>query len=98
MAWGATFDVPGADSESYDQIVPLLEEVTQGLPEGCIVHMSPTKGGYRVPEVWESEEHWKHLRTEILTPLLQRITGEETPDQPDPQPFPIHSIRARSTE
>ncbi|MCW2802209.1 MAG: hypothetical protein JWN06_426 [Propionibacteriaceae bacterium] len=30
MAWGATFDVTGADPESYDQILPLLEDVTHG--------------------------------------------------------------------
>ena len=66
---------------------------------GCIVHiMSPTDDGYRVTEVWESEQHWQRFRNEVLTPLLQRITGEESPEQPEPQSFPVHSVRARSTE
>ncbi|MCW2802208.1 MAG: hypothetical protein JWN06_425 [Propionibacteriaceae bacterium] len=60
--------------------------------------MSPTEGGYRVTEVWESEEHWQLFRNDILTPLLKRITGEESPTQPDPQPFPVHSVRSRSTK
>ena len=99
MSWGATFDVPGADPEFYDQTVQMVEEMTHGIPEGCIVHiMSPTDDGYRLTEVWQSEEAWQRFRSEILTPLLRRITGEESPQQPDPQAFPVHSVRARSTE
>jgi hypothetical protein len=45
-----------------------------------------------VIEVWQSEEHWRRFRTEILTPLLQRLTGEENPDQPPPQQFPGHAV------
>jgi hypothetical protein len=56
MTWGATFDVPGSDPEFYDQMVQMVNEMTHGIPEGCIVHiMSPTDDGYRVTEVWESE-------------------------------------------
>lgn len=99
MAWGATFDVPGADPDFYDQTVQMVEELTHGIPEGCIVHvMSPTDTGYRVTEVWESEEAWQRFRGEILTPLLQRVTGDQSPQQPEPQAFPVHTVRARSTE
>lgn len=99
MTWGATFDVPATDPEVYDQTVQMVEEMTHGMPEGCIVHiMSPTDDGYRVTEVWESEEAWQRFRSEILTPLVRQVTGEESPQQPDPQTFPVHSVRARSTE
>lgn len=98
MSWGATFDVP-APIETYDETVPLVEEITHGMPEGMIVHVaSPTEGGYRVTEVWQSEEHWKRFRIGVLTPLLQRLTGQDEPEQPDPQPFPVHAVRSRSTE
>lgn len=100
MAWGATFDVSDTSTDFYDQAMQkLVAEVTHGIPEGCIVHiMSPTDDGYRVTEVWESEEHWQRFRNDILTPLLQRLVGEESLEQPDPQPFPVHDVRARSTE
>jgi hypothetical protein len=35
MPWGATFDVP-APIENYDETVPLVEEITHGMPEGLI--------------------------------------------------------------
>jgi hypothetical protein len=77
----------------------LVEEITHGMPEGMIIHFaSPTESGYRVTEVWQSEEHWKRFRTGVLTPLLQRLTGQDEPEQPDPQPFPVHAVRSRSTE
>jgi hypothetical protein len=43
--------------------------------------------------MWESEQHWRRFRTEILTPLLQRLTGEENPEQPPPQQFPVPAVR-----
>ena len=99
MAWGATFDVPGSDPEFYDQTVQMVEELTHGIPDGRIVNfMSPTDDGYRVTEIRESEEQWQRFRNETLTPLPRRITGEESPEQPDPQPFPVHSVSARATE
>jgi hypothetical protein len=66
MPWGATFDVP-APIETYDETIPLVEEITHGMPEGMIIHVaSPTDSGYRVTEVWQSEEHWKRFRTGVL--------------------------------
>jgi hypothetical protein len=54
------------------------KEITHGIPDGLIAHIaSPTETGYRVTEVWQSEDHWKRFRTGVLTPLLQR---REYPD------------------
>jgi hypothetical protein len=97
MPYGAIFDVP-APIDTYDQLIPAVEEVTHGMPQGCLVHIAtPTDAGYRVIEVWESEDHWRRFRTEILTPIVQRATGEESPSQPTPQPFPVHSVRTAGT-
>jgi hypothetical protein len=98
MPWGATFDVP-ANIENYDETLPMVDEITHGMPEGLMVHIaSPTGTGYRVTEVWQSEDDWKRFRTGVLTPLLQQITGQDEPEQPDPQPFPVHAVRSLSTE
>ena len=100
MAWGATFEVPNTNTDFYDQALKmLLKEVPHGMPEGCIVHfMSPTADGYRITEVWESEEQFQRFRREIQRPLLLRLVDEESLKQPDPQPFPVHAVRARSTK
>ena len=96
---GSNVRCAGVQPEFYDQTVQMVEELTHGIPDGRIVNfMSLTDDGYRVTEIWESEEHWQRFRNEILTPLLRRITGEESPEQPDPQPFPVHSVSARSTD
>jgi len=42
-AWGATFDVP-APIENYDETIPLVEEITHGIPDGLIAHIaSPSR-------------------------------------------------------
>jgi hypothetical protein len=35
MGWGATLDVPAA-IEDYDEMLPMVEEITHGMPEGLI--------------------------------------------------------------
>jgi hypothetical protein len=69
MAFGATFDV-SAPVEVYDQLLPEVRTAIGGpLGDGCLVHIvTPTDSGYRVVKVWESEQHWRRFRTEILTP------------------------------
>jgi hypothetical protein len=72
-ALGATSDV-SALIENYDETIPLVEEITHGIPDGLIAHIaSPTETGYRITEVWQSEDHWKRFWTDVLTPLLQRL-------------------------
>jgi hypothetical protein len=53
MAMGMLFEVPGLTQEQYDAVV---REV--GLPApGQIFHLAgPMEGGWRVLEVWESQE------------------------------------------
>jgi hypothetical protein len=101
MPWGATFDVP-APIENYDETVPLVEEITHGVPEGMIGDDRPLRyfhrerlPGHRDLAVGGPLEEFPDRRA---TPLLQRLTGQDEPEQPDPQPFPVHAVRARSTD
>ncbi len=57
----------------------MVEEITQGMPEGCIVRiMSPTDDGYRVTEVWESDlRSTGNGSATVLTPLLSGVVGDE---------------------
>ena len=73
--------------------------MTHSIPEGCIVDiLSPTDDGYRVAEVWKSEEARQRIRCEILTPLLRRVPAIGHVSNPTRKPFPVPSARAISTE
>ena len=56
MAIGFIFNNPGQTQEQYDAAVEQLN-LAESLPEGWIFHVAgPTEDGWRVVEVWESQE------------------------------------------
>jgi quinol monooxygenase YgiN len=56
MAIGFIFNNPGQTQEQYDAAVEQLN-LAQSQPEGWIFHAAgPTEDGWRVVEVWESQE------------------------------------------
>ena len=85
MAIAMLFEVPGLTPEQYDAAV---REV--GLPApGQIFHVAgPMEGGWRVLEVWESQEAADTFFRERLEQALQNasITAVQ------PKVFQVHNI------
>ena len=93
MPIGIVHEIPGGTQEQYDEVASKLTE-GRGLNspedwpvEGLLMHASgPTENGWRVVDVWESEDAFRRFG-EVLVPLLQEagLGGE-------PQPFELHSF------
>lgn len=69
------------------------ERVTAGLldppPEGLIMHLAgPTDEGFRMIEIWESEQAWERFRVERLTPAIAALGG---PARPEPTFRDLHA-------
>ncbi len=86
-------DIPGGTQEQYEQVE---SRVTDGAGfnspsdwpvPGLLSHASgPTENGWRVVDVWESEEAFQRFG-EVLRPLLEEIgVGGE------PQLTPVHNF------
>lgn len=93
MAVVMMVDNPEGSQEVYDRIRAHL-----GLdaPAGGIFHVagpSPT-GGFRVIELWESEEEARRFLRERFAPALQAI-GVSGP-QPQIEFWPVHKIMTPS--
>lgn len=57
---------------------------------GLVAHVSgPSQTGWRIIDVWESEEAWKNFNTERLGPALRVATQGSPPPQ---RPFDVHSV------
>jgi hypothetical protein len=59
MAVGFLFEAPGMTQEQYDQLMRGLNLAQAGAdwPQGLISHAAgPMEGGWRVIDIWESEE------------------------------------------
>ena len=88
MAIGMVVEVPGATQAQYDAVVARMG-LQENPPEGCLVHCAgPTDGGWRVVDVWESQEHFDRFRAERLA------AATEAEGMPEPQvsTFPLHFL------
>jgi hypothetical protein len=78
MAIGLLLEFSGAGQEHYDAV---MEELNLGgrMPTGGIFHAAgPTEGGWRVVDVWESQEAFDAFFHEKLGQALQNA-GLEPP-------------------
>jgi hypothetical protein len=86
MAIAFLQEVPSMTQEQYDQVVEALRGKTV---EGRIFHVAgPMEGGWRVVDVWESQEAVNKFFQELLGPALQEAGIAATP----PQFWPVHNM------
>jgi hypothetical protein len=71
MAIGALFEAAGFTQETYDAVVAAVGEEQ---PAGALLHIAgPIEGGWRVIEVWESEEAQRAFQSERLNPAFEAV-------------------------
>jgi quinol monooxygenase YgiN len=91
MAIGFIFNNPRQTQEQYDAAVDQLN-LAESLPEGWIFHAAgPTENGWRVVEVWESQEAADAYFQGRLGQVLQDV-GVSL-GQPDT--FTVYNVIAR---
>lgn len=76
MAVTFVLDIPGATGEQYDQVMEKigLAGPNPPLPEGGLLHVAcPIEGGWRVIDVWESEEAFGRFFAEKLQAALGAV-------------------------
>jgi len=90
VAVGVQLEFRGASLDSYDQI----NEIIGGLPGGPAANhelfhwVTPTDGGFRVIDVWESEEAFDRFLRERLEPVFEEA-GILAP--PEIEIFPVYN-------
>jgi hypothetical protein len=87
MAVAMLMDNPNGSQEVYEQ---LRERMGLDKPAGGIFHVAgpSPNGGWRVIEIWESEEDAKRFLAEGLRPAAEAVG---TPPPPPPELWPIHN-------
>ena len=90
MAVAMMVDHPDGSQEAYDTV---REKLGLERPAGGIFHVAgpSPNGGWRVIEVWESEEDAKRFVKERLLPAFEAVS---TPPPPPPEFWPVHNYMA----
>ena len=88
MAVAMMVDNPHGSQELYEQ---LRAELGLEKPAGGIFHIAgpSPNGGWRVIEVWESEDEANRFFQERFFPALQTLGASGPP--PSPEFWPVHS-------
>jgi hypothetical protein len=86
MAVAMLIDNPNGSQEIYEQ---LRERIGLDKPAGGIFHVAgpSPNGGWRVIEIWESENDAKRFLAERLAPAAEAIGA---PPLPPPELWPVH--------
>ncbi len=94
MAFIRMFDNPGVTQEQYDASSQQVGASADNMPEGGILHVAGPGpgGGWRVLEIWESEEAAQRFDEERVEPVL-RSAGIQ---RPAPETWPVHNLIVRS--
>ena len=94
VAIGFLFDIPGMTSEQYDEVCRNLNNgqpftsLSQWPEAGIISHVAGlTPDGWRVLDVWESEEAFQRFGQKLV-PLLRQAGVQDV----EPQAFPVHNV------
>jgi hypothetical protein len=94
MAIGVLHDIPGGTRADYEAITQAmgrsagLSSLSDWPAEGILCHIAgPYDGGWRVVDVWESEEAFGRF-AETLMPAIQQAGVEGGA----PQFFQIHNL------
>lgn len=91
MVIGFIFNNPGQTQEQYDAVVEQLN-LAESQPEGWIFHAAgPTEDGWRVVEVWESQE----AADAYFQGRLGQVLQNENVSLGQPDTFKVYSIIAR---
>ncbi|MBL1083693.1 hypothetical protein JK359_17250 [Streptomyces actinomycinicus] len=97
MAIIVIFDIPGGGQELYDACIDRLTggggftSLADIPAPGLISHAAgPVGGGWRVVDVWESEEALENF-SKILQPVLSELGHSDG----EPQIIPAYNVVAR---
>ena len=91
MAVGMLMQSSEITAELYDSVMEHLDWKEQELPAGFISHHAgPTKDGWLIFDVWESQEDFERFAQESLGPAMAAATGGQPPSV-EPQFISIHN-------
>jgi hypothetical protein len=92
MSYARMFENPNLNQEGYDAGFAATGASADNIPDGAVLHIAgpSPNGGWRVIEVWESEEQAKAWDDRINPILLQ--AGIK---RPAPENWPVHNLMLR---
>jgi hypothetical protein len=93
MAFVRLFDNPQGSQEQYDAASQAIGVTSDNVPDDAILHVAgpSPNGGWRIVEIWESEDAAKAFDEERVDPVLRQVGIQ----RPTPEIWPVHNLVRR---
>jgi hypothetical protein len=94
MAFVRLFDNPSVTRDQYDAANQQIGANAENIPDGGILHVAGPgpNGGWRVVEIWESEEAARRFDEERVEPVLRQVGVQ----RPAPETWEVHNLVMRN--
>jgi hypothetical protein len=80
-------------ASSWEQYPHFAAALVEPAPTGLILHVAgPTDEGFRIIDIWESEEAWEHFRAQRLAPAIAALGGPSRPEPTFRDLHPAHVV------
>jgi hypothetical protein len=89
MAVAMLLEWPGQTQEQYEQLMKLVGWKPIRPRVDSSTSPAPCPGGWRVVDIWESEEAFERFAGERPIPAVQQVG---VPDMPNPEFYPIEGV------
>lgn len=89
MAVAVVMDFTGITQAQYDAVIADMDLGGGPAPHGIFHVAGPTDGGWRVVDVWESQEAFETFAQQQIVPLAQKH-GLQQP--PRVESWPVHNM------
>ena len=93
MAIAVISEVQQGNLDMYDAVNRKLEEGGQRMQEGHVFHCvgAMEGGGFRVFDVWETQEQFEKFVQEALGPAIDDVTGGQA-GEPNRTIYELHNV------
>ena len=93
MAVAIISEVPQGTLDMYDQVNRKIEESGARNQEGHIFHCvgEMEGGGFRVFDVWESQDQFERFVQETLGPAIEEVTNGQA-GEPNRTVYELHNV------
>ena len=95
VPYGIIHFFPGGTKKQYEASIAAVHPGPDSLPKGQLFHVAgPSKDGWTIVAVHDSEASWATFRDDILMPRMQQGIkgGFKTP--PQQTPFKVYNLVA----
>jgi hypothetical protein len=80
-------------ASSWEQYQHFAAALVEPAPTGLILHVAgPTDEGFRIIDIWESEQAWQDFRAQRLAPAIAALGGPARPEPTFRDLHPAHVV------